>query len=180
MLRTPFIITLSFIFILTVQAQRVVNIKVGTDASVNASLLYRGITGNTELDKAIARDLRNCGWFDLVSSGYSNYIVSGSAAGNSVRLQLSDGAGAPLATVTATEADVERTSHKAVDALLKYLYKIPGICATKILFVAQTLPMQKEIYLCNYDGTGITQLTRNGGLSQSPPLSAMMPYFCLE
>ncbi len=168
MLRTPFIIALSFIFILTVQAQRVVNIKVGTDASVNASLLYRGITGNTELDKAIARDLRNCGWFDLVSSGYSNYIVSGSAAGNSVRLQLSDGAGAPLATVTATEADVERTSHKAVDALLKYLYKIPGICATKILFVAQTLPMQKEIYLCNYDGTGITQLTRNGGLSLDP------------
>ena len=75
MLRTSLIVTLSLIFTFAVQAQRVVNVKVDSDASVNASLLYRGITGNTELDKAIAKDLRNCGWFDLVKSGYSNYIL---------------------------------------------------------------------------------------------------------
>lgn len=168
MLRALLVFTIGFVLISSVSAQRVIDVRVGTDTSVNASLLYRGITGNTELDKAIAKDLRNCGWFDIVKSGFSNYIVSGSAAGNSVRLQLADGAGAPLATVTATDSTVEKASHKAVDALLKHLYKIPGICSTKILFVAQTLPMQKEVYMCNYDGTGITQLTKNGGLSLDP------------
>ena len=164
------LIVLTFVSaaVLTAQTQQEIDVRVGWDKRVNDTLLFRGITGDHELNKAIAKDLQNCGWFDLVNSGVSNYILSGSASGGTVRLQLANGAGEKIADISASGSDTTRISHKAVDALLKYLYKIPGICSSKIVFTAQTRPMQKEIYLCDYDGNNIRQLTRNGGLSLDP------------
>ena len=61
-----------------------------------------------------------------------------------------------ITTITATGSDVSATSKRAVDALLKFLYKIPGICSTKIIFVAETGKFQKEIYMCDYYGAKVT------------------------
>lgn len=163
-----FILIFALSAALPAQNRQEIDVRVGWDKRINDTLLFRGITGNYELNKAVAKDLRNCGWFDLVQSGVSNYILSGTAAGGTVRLQLANGAGEKIADISVSGSDTVRLSHKAVDTLLKHLYKIPGICSSKIVFTAQTRPMQKEIYLCDYDGQNIRQLTRNGGLSLDP------------
>ncbi len=162
-----FLLALALVFGMTSFAD-IVDHTVGAQAAINDTLLFRGIQGNEELNRYLARDLENCGWFDMVRSGVSNYVVSGSASGNSVQLDLSNGAGMRITTITATGADVSATSKRAVDALLKFLYKIPGICSTKIIFVAETGKFQKEVYMCDYDGANVTRLTANGGLSLDP------------
>lgn len=162
-----FLLALALVFGMTSFAD-IVDHTVGAQAAINDTLLFRGIQGNEELNRYLARDLENCGWFDMVRSGVSNYVVSGSASGNSVQLDLSNGAGMRITTITATGSDVSATSKRAVDALLKFLYKIPGICSTKIIFVAETGKFQKEVYMCDYDGANVTRLTANGGLSLDP------------
>ena len=166
MIRTLFL-SLLLVAGLVVSAD-VVEHTVGGRASINDTLLFRGVQGNSELNRLLPKDLANCGWFDMVRSGVANYIVSGSASGNTLRLDLLSGAGSRITTITTSGENPETVSKRAVDALLQYLYKIPGICCSKILFVAQTAPFQKEIYMCDYDGTNLVQLTRNGGLSLDP------------
>lgn len=166
MIRTLFL-SLLLVAGLAVSAD-VVEHTVGGRTSVNDTLLFRGVQGNSELNRLLPKDLANCGWFDMVRSGVANYIVSGSASGNTLRLDLLSGAGSRITTITTSGENPETVSKRAVDALLQYLYKIPGICCSKILFVAQTAPFQKEIYMCDYDGTNLVQLTRNGGLSLDP------------
>ena len=162
-----FLLALALVFGITSFAD-IVDHTVGAQTAINDTLLFRGIQGSEELNRHLARDLENCGWFDIVRNGVSNYVVSGSASGNSVQLDLSNGAGMRITTIAATGSDVSATSKRAVDALLKFLYKIPGICSTKIIFVAETGKFQKEIYMCDYDGANVTRLTANGGLSLDP------------
>ncbi len=143
------------------------------DVNVNAlkgndTIVFKAFNGSPEMKKQVAGDLNNCGWFDVLQGGASTYIVSGSANGNSVRLDLADGAGAPIASFTGTGASAAEASGRAVDAMLSKLYKIPGICRSRIAFAVEIGPMLKEIYICNYDGSGIQRITHNNGLSVDP------------
>ncbi|HBJ97051.1 MAG TPA: hypothetical protein DDZ11_11880 [Lentisphaeria bacterium] len=94
-----FLLALALVFGMTSFAD-IVDHTVGAQAAINDTLLFRGIQGNEELNRYLARDLENCGWFDMVRSGVSNYVVSGSASGNSVQLDLSNGAGMRITTIT--------------------------------------------------------------------------------
>ena len=132
------------------------------------SLIFQNFSGSAEMQQQVARDLRNCGWFEIQQKGVANFIVSGSSSGNHLTLVLSDGAGAKITSVTANGATPAEASHKAVDALLKYIYKVDGICSSKIVFTAQVSPQVKEIYICDYDGRNFKRITRNGGLSLDP------------
>lgn len=126
MIRTLFL-SLLLVAGLAVSAD-VVEHTVGGRTSVNDTLLFRGVQGNSELNRLLPKDLANCGWFDMVRSGVANYIVSGSASGNTLRLDLLSGAGSRITTITTSGENPETVSKRAVDALLQYLYKNPGIC----------------------------------------------------
>ena len=132
------------------------------------SLIFQNFNGSTEMRNQVARDLQNCGWFEVQQKGVANFIVTGSSSGNQVTLVLSDGAGAKITSITAGGATPAEASHRAVDALLKYIYKVDGICNSKIVFTAEISPGQKEIYICDYDGRNFKRITRNRGLSLDP------------
>ena len=132
------------------------------------TLVLRDFKGDASMKQQLERDLRNCGWFDVQQKGVANYMISAYASGNHLELVVSDGAGANITTVRANGSTPADASHKAVDALLKYLYKIDGICSSKIAFTAEISPLQKEIYICDYDGTNFKRLTHNRGLSLDP------------
>ena len=132
------------------------------------TLVLRDFKGDMVMRRQLERDLRNCGWFDVQQKGVANYMVSGYSRGNQLELVVTDGAGARITTVRAYGSTPAQASHKAVDALLKYLYKVDGICSSKIAFTAEISPMQKEIYICDYDGTNFKRLTYNRGLSLDP------------
>ena len=132
------------------------------------SLVFQNFNGSAEMRSQVERDLRNCGWFEIQQRGVANFIVSGSSSGNQVTLVLSDGAGAEITRVTARGATPAEASHRAVDALLKFIYKVDGICSSKIVFTAEISPGQKEVYICDYDGRNFKRITRNRGLSLDP------------
>jgi len=132
----------------------------------NPRVLFRGVSGDAALSQAVAEDLRNCGWFDVVNDQAADYQVSGAAAGGQLRLNLHTGTGAALHSVQAAPAgDPRWTSHRAVDGLLQHLFKVKGICATRIAFSAETSRGIKEILVADYDGRNVRAVTRNGRLS---------------
>jgi len=131
----------------------------------NPRIRFRGVTGDQALSQAVLDDLRNCGWFE-VTTDTADYQLGGTAANGGLRLDLYSGAGAQLQTVqTAGAGDPRWTSHRAVDALLQRLFKIKGICSSRIAFSATTGRAAKEIFVCDYDGRNPRAVTRNGRLS---------------
>lgn len=160
-----FLFALVFSFAAAVFAQVDVSVagKKGND-----TLIFRGFHGSEDMRRQVERDLQNCGWFDLIRNGVSTFMLTGSSTGTSLELVLTDGAGIKLVTARATGGTIPEASHKAVDAILKFIYKIDGICDTKIAFTAEISPLQKEIYTCDYDGTNFKRITHNRGLSVDP------------
>jgi len=58
-------------------------------------------------------------------------------------------------------------AHRFADEIIKELTGQPGIFATRFLFVAERTG-NKEVYICDYDGKNIKQLTHNGSINLSP------------
>lgn len=134
----------------------------------NPTVMFKGVTGNPEMSAQVLSDLKNCGWFDVVTSGNAEYVISGTSSGNSVQLNVS---GFGNYNVNASGTSVAATSHTAVDSILKQEFKIEGICRTKIVFSAETAPGKREIYMCDFDGSNIKKMTSNGALSIEPAWS---------
>ena len=160
---------LLFAFIFTFSAFIFAQVDVSVSGKKgNDTLIFRGFQGSEDMRRQVAKDLRNCGWFDIQQNGVSTFMITGSSNGTNLKLVLTDGAGIEMTTVRASGTTIADASHKAVDALLKFIYKVNGICDTKIAFTAEISPMQKEIYVCDYDGTNFRRITRNRGLSLDP------------
>ncbi len=58
-------------------------------------------------------------------------------------------------------------AHRFADEIIKELTGEPGIFATRFLFVAERTG-NKEVYMCDYDGKNIKQLTHNSSINLSP------------
>ncbi len=134
----------------------------------NPTLLFKGISGDRALSAKVQSDLQKCGWFSVVSGGKSDFIVSGKQSGSSLTLDVANGAGVTMYSVTSSNPETDKLAHTAVDAILKKEFGIDGICRTKILFSAETGNRQREIYICDFDGGNIKRLTENATLSIEP------------
>ena len=150
---------------LTAAAQIVVT---GTGSSENPTVVFRGVADDSMLTKFVQSDLINCGWFKVLRSGKSDFIVTGRLEGKILVLDVTNGAGSPLYTLRVAGSEPRSLAQTAVDALLKREFGVEGICRTKIVFCAETRPNQREIYLCDYDGGNIRRLTSNATLSIEP------------
>jgi len=151
------------------QAQGVQTIEVKkSGGDKNPTLCFKGVSGNQQLSNEVASDLKMCGWFDVVNDGSADFVVNGAASGNSLSLNFANAAGVTITTVSATGESADVASHKAVDAILKFNFKVEGICRTKIVFSAEVGPAKKEIYICDFDGTNFKKLTNNNALSVEP------------
>ncbi len=60
-----------------------------------------------------------------------------------------------------------RLAHKIADDIIYYLTGDKGIFDTRVCFISKRTG-NKEIYLCDYDGANIYQLTGNGSINLSP------------
>jgi TolB protein len=136
----------------------------------NPTLYFSGISGNRALSASFAKNLKNCGWFDVVSNPKANYVAGGSLAGTQLKVNLRRGSGAPVTgfRVPVNSKDVDVTTRQAVDYLLRKVFGVRQLCTAKIAFCAEVKPGYKEIYTANYDGSGIRQITSNKSLSVEP------------
>lgn len=117
----------------------------------------------------VARNLKNCGWFEIVQRGAQHdYVLTMTSSGDTITLTLKNSAGLKIADFYGRSSDPARRAAEAVDAVLKQLFNIPGICCSSIVFSAQIRNGVREIYTCDFSGHNIQAVTRNNTLSIEP------------
>lgn len=135
----------------------------------NPTLYFKGIAGNQTLSKYVKSNLFRCGWFNLVAGGKAAFIVSGKDMGSSVAITVQ---GQPPVSFSLNKGATEKqTANQVVDVILRRLFRISGICSSKIAFCLEWKKGYKEIMTCDFDGTNMKQITKNKTLSVEPEWS---------
>ncbi len=133
---------------------------------VNPKLYFSGISGDNNLSIKVKNNLTQSGWFDITGSAdNAKYKVSGQMNTGKVILNVRGTTSFSFSINNA--GDTQIIADKLVDGLLKRVFNIPGICSSKIAFVAQSGKI-KEIYDCRFDGLNVKKLTNNRSLSLDP------------
>lgn len=137
--------------------------------NANPTLIFTGGTSDQALNAKILSDLQICDWFTVLKSGNAVNQVSAKGTLQDFTVTISNGAGVPIHSFRITDCkDVDTAAHTAVDTILKKLFGIEGICRSKIAFSAATGPKTREIFICDFDGKNITQITKNNTLCVHP------------
>ena len=137
----------------------------------NPSLVFLGIDGDPALNSALRSSFLYCGWFDVMKAAPGtkcDYTVRGQGSGRSVTLRIENSAGAEIATVKAYGDDPADTAHGGVDAVLKELFGVPGICRSRIVFTVDTGNGNRELMVCDFDGRNPQKITSNRRLCMDP------------
>ena len=136
----------------------------------NPTLYISGITGSRTVSASFAKNLKNCGWFDISVNPKANYVAGGSLVGQDLKITVRRGSGAPVLSfrIPVNTKKPDTTVRQAVDHILKKMFNVRQLCTSKIAFCAEVKPGYKEIYICNYDGSGVKRITSNGSLSVEP------------
>lgn len=121
-----------------------------------------------EVSRVLENDLKISGCFDLVPGGRASFTVSGSAQGGSLTGQVADARGGTVLAKTYSGSPRAR-AHQFADDIVETLTGKPGIATSKIAFVS-TRTGQKEIYVSDYDGANVKQLTSDRAISVAPAL----------
>ena len=145
-------------------------IVVTADAkNANPTLVFNGGLSDQALSAKILSDFQHCGWFTVLKSGSATYHVSAKGNLQDFTVTISNSAGVAIHSIPVRGCkDVDTAAHTAVDMVLNKLFGIQGICHSKIVFSAQTSPKNREIYVCDFDGSNIQPLTKHNTLSVHP------------
>jgi TolB protein len=157
-------------------------IEIVGEAGRKTRVAVRAFTVSGRPDtSALTKTLTATLTFDLGHSGFflvvpdekeaeilvrADYALSG--GGIMVRCSVSDAVAGK--TLFGRQAEGEqnqprRAVHRMADAIVKAMTGVDGIASTRIVFVADRGGKDKNIYLVDYDGENVTQLTRDKGRS---------------
>jgi TolB protein len=124
--------------------------------------------------QTLRSDLLRSGWFSSSAAGQGAYRIVGSSALKGGRLVVDcrvypqGGNSAALSKRYAdTAANARRLAHKVADEIVLALTNHRGIASTRFVLIG-TASGKKEVYLCDYDGGNLRQLTRDGSVSVAP------------
>lgn len=172
MLKTIFKISLAAVFcgvsaLATLSAQASSGVVIMGEKHADPKLQF--IPDQSPYAEHVNRNLNNCGWFEMVRAGSKcDYIISMASSGNTVTLTLKNSAGIKIADFYGRSNDPERCAAEAVDAVLKNLFNISGICRSAIVFSVETGKNRREIFMCDFNGKNIKAITNNKTLSIEP------------
>ncbi|MBP5584997.1 MAG: PD40 domain-containing protein [Lentisphaeria bacterium] len=147
------------------------SIVVTADAkNSNPTLVFTGGLSDQALSAKILSDFQNCGWFTVLKSGSAAYHVSAKGTLQNFTVTVANSAGVPVCNPfnVSNSKDVNSAAHMAVDTVLNRIFGIQGICRSKIVFSVATSSKNREIFICDFDGTNITQLTKHNTLCVNP------------
>ena len=159
----------AFIAVFT-QGSSAPGIVVTADAkNANPTLIFTGGLSDQALSAKILSDLQICDWFTVLKSGNAAYQVSAQGTLDDFTVTIANGAGVPINSFRITDSkDADAAAHTAVDTILNKLFGIAGICRSKIVFSAATSSKNREIFICDFDGKNIKQITKNNTLCVEP------------
>lgn len=126
--------------------------------------------------QTLESDLRRSGWF--VFSRPATYGITGQCAdrGGSLSAQCQVASLAQSQVVlnkayADTPANARHLAHKVADEIIMAIKGFRGICSGRIVMVGNRTG-NKEVYLCDFDGGGLRQVTTDRSISLAPYWSA--------
>lgn len=143
--------------------------KSASDFTRNPTLTFQGVKNSLALSAAVNSMLKACGWIDVRAGGATDYVLGGIYSAGSLSLELKqNGVAVTRLAVGAGGSDTREVAKVAVDAILKKLFNIKGICRTRIAFCVDTSAKSKNIYTCDIDGSNLKRVTRSQNMCVEP------------
>lgn len=155
-------------------ATDIVVIKPGdAKSAIDISGLTTSGGENAGVFKAVlASDLKRSGWFNVVQGG--TIVVTGSCAVDSSAIRArcdvkSPSQGQRYLSQSYEEAPARAAAlaHKVADDIVMAVKKVPGIASTRIAMIGSR-GGKKDLYVCDYDGRNMMQVTHEGAICISP------------
>ena len=119
--------------------------------------------------RVVGNDLDLSGIFSIGLPERATYSITANAGGGSLTGIVTDNRGSVVLQKTYT-GNIRVCSHQFSDDIVETLTGTRGIATSKIAFVSNRSGA-KEIYIADYDGANVIQLTRDGAISVAPAIS---------
>jgi TolB protein len=118
--------------------------------------------------KTLQNDLTLSGFF-VLGGANAVYTTRGTASAGSLQGQVVDHSGSTVLSKTYS-GSARETAHRFADDIVETLTGNKGIASSKISFIA-TRSGHKEVYVADYDGSNVRQMTHDGVISVHPSIS---------
>lgn len=122
----------------------------------------------TTITKVVQNDLMLSGYFNVTAGANAAFTVTGNSSGG-LQGKVTDHGGQTALAKTYSGA-ARAMAHQFAEDIIETLTGNKGFAGSKIAFVA-TRTGRKEIYVADYDGSNVQQLTRDSNISVDPGLS---------
>lgn len=155
-------------FLSPLHAQEAPVITVRKSDALNVAFAGIGGSGGQAVSEIVRKDLALAGWFSLVPPNLAAYTVSGVSSGGVLQGKIAKGNETVLSA--SYPGDPRKAAHRFSDDVVRTLTGHKGIASSTLGFISNRTG-RKEVYLSDYDGSGVRQITHDNGLSVSPALS---------
>lgn len=121
--------------------------------------------------RTLEADLYKCGYFSRAAAGQGQIVLSGSAGGAvSAKCYVQGRADQRLYLSKGYNADANsavRLAHRVADEIIKAVTGLDGFCSGQVVMVGNGTG-HKELYLADWDGSNLRQLTRDNSINRDP------------
>ena len=163
-----FSLTFLFLAALAASAQET-TITVKKSDTINIALKPFSGPDAAIAGRVVGNDLDLSGIFSIGLPERATYSITANAGGGSLTGIVTDNRGSVVLQKTYT-GNIRVCSHQFSDDIVETLTGTRGIATSKIAFVSNRSGA-KEIYIADYDGANVIQLTRDGAISVAPAIS---------
>jgi TolB protein len=154
------------------------DIEIVKQGSIKTSIDLTQLKVAPEFAQVLRNDLVRSGWFEVVPEGRAGVVVSGTGqlSGTEFSVECRAESAATgrryLGRTFVGRADqLRRLAHAVADAIVESVTGQKGIASTRIVMIG-VRGAQRDLYMCDADGLGFVQVTRDGAVCISPRWSS--------
>ena len=151
-----------------IAAEDVPTITVSKGDQINLSVSSLGGAEGVAATKIVQNDLALSGYFKFGGAD-SSYTVRGTAGSGSLQGQVVDHSGGTVLSKSYS-GSARENAHQFANDIIETLTGHKGLAGSKITFIA-TRSGKKEVYIADFDGSNVRQLTHDNTISVHPSLS---------
>ncbi|MEM7394495.1 MAG: DPP IV N-terminal domain-containing protein [Verrucomicrobiota bacterium] len=152
-----------------------VSVTVGDKTAIDLSgLKFSSSAGASAFQRTLRNDLVRSGWFTIGTTGRGSVRLVGSVTESGGQLDVKCNAMAVASGRSFmnqgyrhSAREPSRLAHRVADDIVKAVTGREGIASSKILMLG-TATRSKELYICDYDGQNLIQLTKDKTVNIRP------------
>ena len=137
--------------------------------TTNPRVAVISFEGDPAMRQKLEETLYRCGWFTMTSRAETAEVkIQARSLARGKFEAYVEGLGHAFSTKADVPSDPNLAVFQTVDEILKRLFKVRGLCTSKIYFVKTGNQNMKEIFACYLDGSGQERVTFNNAISTEP------------